>query len=112
MLDERSLKGFARLGALARARSAAPVERPEFHLLPDNVPVFQLWGEVQSQWAHGPMGPTGFNWHSLRAHPAVRRVPAAQREDLLQGVADMESAWLGARAAVLKARADEADLRR
>lgn len=112
MLDDRALKGFARLGQLARARSVAPVERPEFHLLPDNVPVFQLWGEVQSQWVHGPMGPTGFSWHSLRAHPAVRRIAAAQREDVLQGIADMESAWLTARAAVLKARADEANVNR
>ena len=73
------------------------MERPSFVLLAENVPVLRLWGAVQTQWAHGPMGPTGFAWHSVRAHPEVRAIPAAQREPLLQGLAVMERAWLAQR---------------
>ncbi|KQY83650.1 DUF1799 domain-containing protein [Pelomonas sp. Root1444] len=74
-----------------------PIERPAFVLLPENVPVLRLWGAVQTQWAHGPLGPTGFQWHSLRLHPDVRAIPAADREPLLQGLAVMERAWLAQR---------------
>jgi hypothetical protein len=66
-------------------------------LLRENVPVLRLWGAVQTQWAHGPLGPTGFQWHSLRLHPDVRCIPAAEREPLLQGLAVMERAWLAQR---------------
>lgn len=74
-------------------------------LLHDNVPVLRLWGAVQTQWAHGPMGPTGFAWHSLRAHPDVRAIPAAEREPLLRGLAVMERAFLAQRH---RMQADEA----
>lgn len=66
-------------------------------LLPENVPVLRLWSAVQTQWAHGPMGPTGFQWHSLRSHPDVRAIPSAEREPLLLGLAVMERAWLAQR---------------
>lgn len=89
--------GLARLAALARQRGAAPVERPEFVLLPENVPVLRLWGAIQTQWAHGPLGPVGLQWNSLRAHPDVRSLPGAERERLLQGIAVMERAWLAQR---------------
>lgn len=88
---------MARLAALARRVAAPPVERPEFVLLRENVPVLRLWSAVQTQWAHGPFGPTGFNWQSLRAHPDVRSISAHERPALLQGVAVMERAWLAQR---------------
>lgn len=66
-------------------------------LLRENVPVLRLWGAVQTQWSHGPLGPTGFNWHSLRSHPDVRAIPAADCERLLQGISVMERAWLAQR---------------
>lgn len=56
--------------------------------------MLRLWGRVQSQWVHGMAGPTGFNWVSLRQHPAVTSVPKCRREKLLQGLAEMEAAWL------------------
>lgn len=59
--------------------------------------MLRLWGAVQTQWAHGPLGPTGFNWHSLRLHPDVRAVAREDRERLLQGLAVMERAWLAER---------------
>lgn len=97
-------RGVDRLAALVRARAAVDggdgsdgSNRPEFHLLPENVPVFRLWGRLQTQWVHGMAGPTGFSWASLRAHPAVTQLPRRRREALLQGIADMEGAWLAER---------------
>jgi hypothetical protein len=82
--------------------------RPEFHLLPENVPVLQLWGAVQTQWVHGMSGPTGLNWNSLRQHPAVACIPRGRREGLLQGLADMESAWLAERARIASEKHNQA----
>lgn len=59
--------------------------------------MLRLWSAVQTQWSHGPLGPTGFNWQSLRVHPEVCSIPEAERESLLRGVADMERAWLAQR---------------
>lgn len=84
------------------------VERPEFHLLPCNVPVFHLWGHVQTQWVHGMSGPTGFNWQSLREHPAVQRIPRGRRAGLLEGLADMEVAWLAERARLAEEQRNQA----
>lgn len=101
--------GLARLAQLVRQRGPARDSRPEFALLPCNVPVLQLWGAVQSQWQHGPMGPTGLQWHSLRAHPDVCAVPEAEREPLLQGLAVMERAWLAQRHRMQAARTPDPD---
>ncbi|MCV2423408.1 DUF1799 domain-containing protein [Paucibacter sp. DJ4R-1] len=101
--DPRALRGLDRLAALARQRGAPAAQKPEFCLLTENLPVLQLWGELQTQWAHGPMGPTGFNWASLRAHPATGQVPRAQRAEVLGGIATMERAWLTERARLREA---------
>ena len=59
---------------------------------------------MQSQWVHGHNGPTGLNWASLRAHPAVREglraLEAGEREARLHGLAVMEQAWLAERARI------------
>ncbi len=77
---------------------AGTVQGLEFHLLPENVPVLLLWGDLQSCWAHGFSGPVGFRWTDVRSHPASRRIPRADREEVLEGIAVMERAWLGQRA--------------
>lgn len=77
-----------------RRRPAAPTAKRVFWLFPENLPVLRLWGQVQSQWVHGMAGPTGFNWPSVRQHPAVCCIPRARRERALQGLAEMEAAWL------------------
>lgn len=84
------------------------VQRPEFHLLRCNLPVLRLWGLVQTQWVHGMAGPTGFNWPSLRSHPAVARIPRGRREALLEGLADMEGAWLAERARIAAEKRNQA----
>lgn len=91
-----------------RQRGAEPAARPEFHLLPENVPVLRLWGAVQSQWTHGMAGPTGFAWHSIREHPAVQRIPRGRRAALLAGLAEMETAWLSERARIAAEKRNQA----
>lgn len=105
--DARKLRGIERLAAIARQRGAAVDGRLPFYLHPENVPVFRLWGQVQTQWVHGMAGPTGFNWPSLREHPAVVRIPRRRREQLLAGLAHMEGAWIAERARIAAAQRDQ-----
>lgn len=80
-----------------RERGGAADAQQEFFLLPENVPVLRLWGQVQGQWLHGMAGPTGLAWAGVRAHPAVARIPRGRRRRLLAGLAEMEGAWLAER---------------
>lgn len=66
----------------------------EYHVLPENVPVLDLFQAVQTQWFYGPNGVTGMNYQGVRAHPAFLRVPRKRREALLEGVEVMERAFL------------------
>lgn len=78
----------------------------EFGLLAENLPVFQLWCEVQTAWRISPSGhPVGISWSDVRAHPATRRIGRKDREEVLEGVAVMERAWLAKRAEIDKERA-------
>lgn len=100
-------RGVDRLAAIVRARGVEQEGVCEFHLLPDNVPVFRLWGQLQTQWMHGMAGPTGLNWQSLRQHPDVTRIAQGRRERLLQGVAEMECAWLAERGRIAAEKRNE-----
>lgn len=94
--------GLARLAALARQGLIQTGSGEEFHLRPENAPVLALWGQVQTQWRHGMAGPTGLDYQGVRASPAFRRIDAADREDLFEGVCIMERAWLAKRAEINK----------
>lgn len=83
-----------------RQRGGVVDGRQEFCLLPENVPVLRLWGDLQSQWVHGMSGPTGFNWASVREHPSVGCIPRRRRARYLDGIAEMEGAWLAERARI------------
>lgn len=74
-------------------------ERPQsevFHLWPENLPAFELFNDVQTQWHVGPVGPTGLNYPGVRASPAFRKLPASEREAIFEGVCVMERAFLAA----------------
>lgn len=53
-----------------------------FCLWPENVPAFDLWAELQTQWRVGPAGPTGLDYAGVAAHlqHAHRLRPRALRE--------------------------------
>lgn len=75
---------------------------PVFVLLPDNVAVFNLFNRVQTQWRHGMAGPTGLDYAGVRASPAFRSIPRADREAILADVCVMERSWLSAAAEIRK----------
>lgn len=67
---------------------------PAFWLWPEHVAVLNLWFAAQTQWRHGMAGPTGLDYAGVRAAPAFRRIPRADRERVLDDVCVMERAWL------------------
>ncbi len=73
---------------------------PEFHLLPDNVPAFDLFQQVQTQWRIGMAGPTGLDYAGVRASPAFHSIARRAREAMFAAVCIMERAWLEAAAEV------------
>lgn len=53
-----------------------------FYLWPENLPAFELWAELQTQWRVGVQGPTGLDYAGVAAHlrHARRLRPRALRE--------------------------------
>jgi hypothetical protein len=86
---------------------AGPAQRePEpFYLWPECVPVFDLWGRMQSQWTVGFNGPTGLNYASVEAWMRMARHPLRRDPDAAEQLRLMERAALGAWAQL---RADRA----
>lgn len=97
------LVGWARVAALSATQPRVDV-RPEFRLWPEHLPAFALWCAVQTQWRTSMAGPTGLDWQGVRAHPAARALPRAQREPVLADLACMEVAWLAHRAHLARLR--------
>ena len=73
---------------------------PVFNLWPENVPAFDLFQQVQTQWRIGFAGPTGLDYAGVRASPAFRRIRRRLRERTLDEICTMERAWLDAAAEV------------
>ena len=71
--------------------------RPEtFRLWRENLPAFELWCAVSTQWNIGPGGLVGLRYEGVRASPAFRALPASQREDVFLDVCTIERAYLSA----------------
>lgn len=87
--DEADARASAKASELDAAWAAFGVQNeatqesedfPEFHLLPECVPMFMLWQEVQTQWRSGMGGPTGMDYSGVEAymrmaHNSLRRDP-------------------------------------
>lgn len=98
----RKLGGHTGAWALiAQQQACAGDGEPEgqvFHLWPENVPVYELWRSVQTQWFSSGFGPTGLNYPSIRAKPYFRSIGGARkRERLLSDVEFMEGVFLAER---------------
>ena len=57
---------MAAFGLVADRPPLAPAET--FALWPENVPAFELWLAVQTQWRMGPNGPIGLDYAGVEAH--------------------------------------------
>jgi hypothetical protein len=63
---------------------------------PENVPVFELFQGVMTQWRHGFAGPTGLDYGAVLALMEIRQVPHDQRARLMTDLQVMELAALSA----------------
>lgn len=69
--------------------------QPEFWLWPENVPVWQLWQAVQTQWRIGMAGATGLDYAGVEALVRMRRLSSrAEMPELIEGLQTMEVATL------------------
>lgn len=53
-----------------------------------------MFTAVSTQWRYGGAGPTGLDYHGIRAHPAFRSLRRSRREVVLAEVSIIERAWL------------------
>lgn len=60
----------------------AQLAEPAFYLWPENLPAFELWAEIQTQWRVGMQGRMGLDYAAVDAHlrQAHRLRPRARRE--------------------------------
>lgn len=90
----------ARAEALAAIGLVAtePLELDEeFALWPENVPVFNFWQAVQTQWRTGGMGgATGLDYGGVQACMALRGIQKKDQAALFAGLQVMEVATLNA----------------
>ncbi|MFZ4498752.1 MAG: DUF1799 domain-containing protein [Burkholderiales bacterium] len=77
------------LAAFGLVLEEAPEDR-EFHLWTENVPVWNLWQAVQTQWRIGMNGPTGLDYAGIEALMRMRNVSRAERPELIEGLQVME----------------------
>ena len=84
------------------AQSHEPEPVVHEYLWPCNVAIWDIWCDLQTQWRHGMAGPTGLDYAGVRASPAFRSIPRADREAILADVCVMERSWLSAAAEIRK----------
>jgi hypothetical protein len=68
----------------------------EFHLWPEHVDAYVLFGQLQTQWRQGPRGATGLDYTAVLAHMRAIGVPSSDRRRLYEEVQIMERAALQA----------------
>ncbi|MGY8903204.1 MAG: DUF1799 domain-containing protein [Burkholderiales bacterium] len=53
---------LAAFGLFAEGPAASPAALPTFSLWPENLPLWQFWMQLQSQWRVGLQGPEGLDY--------------------------------------------------
>ncbi len=74
--------------------SALVAAEQEFHLWPDNVPTFNLWLGVQTQWIVGMNGRTGLNYGGIEVCMRLHQVRKKEQREMFIGLQAMEHAAL------------------
>lgn len=77
-----------------RIEDEAPAEVKEFHLLPECVPVFDLWCMVQTQWRVGFEGRTGMDYGAVEAYMRMSHNPLRRDPTTIHCLRVMEHAVL------------------
>lgn len=63
-------------------------------LWPEHLPVLNLYHGVQTQWRREQGLRQGLDYAGVRAAPAFRRIPRAERERVFEDLVVVEHAWL------------------
>lgn len=71
-------------------KAAALPEEEEFWLWPDNVPAFDLWLRLQTQWRVGLNGRTGLDYSGVESCMRLLRVSRQEWSEMFRGVQAME----------------------
>lgn len=66
----------------------------EFHLWPENVPTFNLWLSVQTQWVIGMNGRTGLDYSGVEVCMRLHQVRKKEQRKIFVGLQAMEQASL------------------
>lgn len=82
------------MAAIAKV-GAQPLES-EHHLWPCNLPAWQAWQGVLTQWRVGASGATGLDYVAVRAYLRAVGVPAADQPGIFKGIQACEEATLKA----------------
>lgn len=93
--DEEIADALAGFGLVMEADEDEdePVE-DEFFLWPENVPPFELWLSVQTQWVIGMNGPAGLNYAGVHACMSLQGVKKKKQAGYFAAIQSMESAML------------------
>jgi hypothetical protein len=78
----------------ARVTSGQEQQGEVFYLWPCNLPAWNLFWDVQTQWRHGFNGPTGLDYQGVTAWMQANAIPGEQWAELLCGVRACERARL------------------
>lgn len=95
--DAKQTEIAAALAAVGLVAIDAVTLDDTFALWPENLPTFNLWQAVQTQWRSGGMGPpTGLDYGGVQACMALRGVRKKEQAELFSGLQAMEQATLSA----------------
>ena len=95
--DAKQAEIDAALAAVGLVAIDAATPEVTFALWPENLPTFNLWQAVQTQWRSGGMGPpTGLDYGGVQACMALRGVRKKDQAELFAGLQAMEQATLSA----------------
>lgn len=84
---------WARFG-VERVGQESTKDVQAFHLLPECVPVFALWQELQTQWRIGFAGPTGMDYSAVEAYMRMSHNPLRRDSTTIGYLRTMERAAL------------------
>lgn len=86
-------EAFAAFGLVADGQ--LDLDSETFALWPENLPTFNLWQQIQTQWRVGGVGnPTGLDYAGIEAYMRLSGIRKKDQANFLPGIQAMERATL------------------
>lgn len=82
------------LAAVGLRMESTLAAEEEFYLWPENVPTFNLWLAVQTQWHAGMNGRTGLDYAGVDVCMRLHQVRKKEQREMFVGLQAMEQAAL------------------